>query len=68
MTLLNCIGGAVLQGVEGMLHVRLATHEASVVIPIAKIEGIADLIPFKPGHSWLFNNHIDVETWNMLYD
>ena len=57
-----------MQGVEKMLRVGLATYEAGVVIPIAKIEGIAHLIRLEPGQSWLVNNRIDVETWNMLYD
>ena len=68
MTLLNCIGGAALQGAEGMLQVGFTTREAGVVIPIAKLEGVAHLIPLEPEQSWLVNNCIDVETWNTLYD
>ena len=68
VTLLNCVGGAALQGAEEMLHVGFTTRGAGVIIPIAKIEGIAHLIPLEPEQSWLVNNRIDIETWNMLYD
>jgi len=68
VTLLNCVGGTALQGAEGMLRVGFTTRGAGVVIPIAKIEGIAHLIPLEPEQSWLVNNRIDIETWNMLYD
>ena len=62
VTLLNCVGVAALQGAEGMLRVGFTTREAGVVIPIAKIEGVAHLIPLEPDQSWLVNNRIDVET------
>ena len=67
MTLLQCIGGHVVQGVEGMLRVGLSTSP-EVVVLISKIEGIAHLIPLEPKRTWLVNNRIDLETWNMLYD
>ena len=41
MTLLNYIGGTALQGAEGMLRIGFTTRGVGVVIPIAKIEGIA---------------------------
>ena len=68
MTLLNCVGGAALQGAEEMLQLGFTTHEAGIVIPIAKIEGVAHLILLEPEQSWLENNRIDVETGNTLYD
>ena len=68
MTLLKCVGGTVLQATEEMLRILFTTHGAGVIIPIAKIEGIAYLIPLEPEQSWLVNNRIDIETWNMLYD
>ena len=68
MTLLNCVGGAALQGAEGMLHVGFTNHEAGIIIVIAIIEGVVHLIPLEPEQSWLVNNCIDVEMWNTLYD
>ena len=68
MTLLNCVGGAALQGAEGMLRVEFTNREAGIIIPIAKIEGIAHLIPLEPEQSLLMNNRMDVETRNTLYD
>ena len=68
VTLLNCVRGAALQGAEGMLRVGFTTREAGVIIPIAKIEGVAPLIPLEQEQNWLVNNCIDVETWNTLYD
>ena len=68
MTLLNCVRGTALQGAEEMLCIGFTTHEAGVVILIAKIEGIAYLILLEPEQSWLVNNQIDIETWNILYD
>ena len=68
VTLLNCVGGTVLQGAEGMLRVGFTTCGVGVIVSIAKIEGIAHLIPLEPEKSWLVNNRIDIETWNMLYD
>ena len=67
VTVLNCVGGAALHRAEGMLRVGFTTREAGVIIPIAKIEGVAHLIPLEPEKSWLVNNRIDVETWNTLY-
>jgi len=51
-----------------MVHVRLPTLADDVVVGIAKIEGIAHLIPMEPRESWLVNNRIDLETWNLVYD
>jgi len=68
MTLLQCVGGAVVQDAEGMVRVRLPTLVDDVVVGIAKIEGIAHLIPVELGESWLVNNRIDLETWNLMYD
>ena len=51
MTLLQCVGGAVVQAAEGMAYVRLPTLADDVVVGIAKIEGIANLIPVEPGES-----------------
>ena len=45
-----------------MLFVGFKTHEAGVVIPITKIKGVEHLILLEPAQSWLFNNHIHVET------
>ena len=59
---LQCIGGGVVQGAEGMLRVGWGTREGSVVVPIAKIEGMAQLILLDPGETWLVNNSIDLET------
>ena len=44
VTLFNCIGGTVLQGMEGMLYIGFTIRGAGLVIPIAKIEEIAHLI------------------------
>ena len=44
MTLLYCVGGTELQGIELMLRIVFTTHRASVVIPIAIIERIGHLI------------------------
>jgi len=68
VSLLQCIGGAVGQGAEGKLRVGWGTREESVVVPIAKIEGMAQLIPLDPGETWLMNNRIDLKTWDALYD
>ena len=68
VTLLQCIGGTSLQGVEGMLRVAFPATAEGMVISIAKIEGMAHLIPLEPGESWLVNNRIDLETWNAIYD
>jgi hypothetical protein len=66
--LLQCIGSGAVQGAEGMLRVGWGTSEETVVVPIAKVEGMAHLIPLDPGVSWLVNNRIDLETWDALYD
>ena len=62
VTVLNCVGGTALQGTEGMLCVGFTTRGAGVIIPIAKIKGIAHLIPLEREQSWLVNNRIDIET------
>ena len=67
MTLLNWVGGTALQGAEGMLCVQFTTRGAGVIIPFAKIEVIAHLISLEPEESWLVNNCIYIEIWNMLY-
>jgi len=64
----QCIGGTVVQGVEGMLRVGWPPKEEGKVVKIAQIEGMAHLIPLEPGESWLVNNRIDLETWNTIYD
>ena len=61
VTLLQCIGGHTVQGMEGMLRVGLSTS-TGVVVLISKIEGIAHLILLEPERSWLVNNCIDLET------
>jgi hypothetical protein len=68
VTMLRCIGGTALQGVEGMLRVGFPPMAEGMVVPIAKIEGMAHLIPLEPGESWLVNNRVDLETWNTIYD
>ena len=68
VTLLNCIEGTALQGAGGMLPIGFTTCGAGIKIPITKIEGIAHLILLEPEQSWLVNNRIHIETWNMLYD
>ena len=68
VTLLHCIGGTAVQGAEGILSVRIPTPAQVVIVRIANIEGLAHLIPLEPGQSWLVNNRIYVETWNVLYD
>ena len=62
VNLLNFVVGTCLQDVEGMLCFGLPTCEAGIVIPIAKIEGIAYLIPLELWQSWLVNNCINIET------
>ena len=68
VSLLQCIDGNTVQGAEGMLRVGWGGSEESVVVPIAKIEGMAHLKPLDPGVSWLVNNRIDIETWDALYN
>jgi len=68
VTLLSCMGGTALQSLEGMLRVAFPTTAEGIVVSIAKIEGMAYLIPLEPGKSWLVNNRIDLETWNTIYD
>ena len=68
MTLLKCIGDAILHSTEWMLCIGFITRKGGVIVPKGKIEGVAYLIPLEPEQSWLANNHIDVETWNTLYD
>jgi len=68
MTLLQTLGGGSVRVAEGMLHVRLPMPSEGLVVPIAKIEGIANLSPLEPEESWLVNNRIDLETWNAIYD
>ena len=60
VTMLQCIGKAAVQGVEGMVRVGWPTVEQSLVVRIAQVEGIAHLILLEPGESWLVNNRIDV--------
>ena len=51
-----------------MLCAGFTTRRAGVIIPIANIEEIAYRIPLQPEHSWLLNDRINIEIWNMLYD
>jgi len=67
VTLLPCITGTTLQGVEGILPIRFPATTEGMVVSIAKIEGMAYLIQLEPGESWLVNNRIDLETWNRIY-
>ena len=67
MGLSQRIYGNAAQVVAGMLRVRWSKYEESTVVPIAKVEDMASLIPLKLGEGWLFNNRIDVETWDSLY-
>ena len=60
VSLLQCIGGNTVQGAEGMLPVGWGGNEESVVVRIAKIEGMAHLIPLDRGVSWELNNRIDI--------
>jgi hypothetical protein len=68
VTMLQCIGKAAAQGVEGMVRVGWPTAEQSLVVRIAEVEGMAHLIPLEPGESWLVNNRIDLHSWNNIYD
>ena len=65
--LLQCMSGHDVQGLEGMVLVGLPISAEGIVIRIAKIEGMAHLIPLEPGESWLINNRTDLETWNAIY-
>jgi len=51
-----------------MLRVGFPATIEGMVVSIAKIKGMAHLIPLEPGESWLANNRIDLETWNTIYD
>ena len=51
VSLLHCIGGTAVHGVEGMLRVGWPTKEENEVIRIAQIEGMAHLIPLEPAES-----------------
>ncbi|RPB21015.1 hypothetical protein L211DRAFT_851758 [Terfezia boudieri ATCC MYA-4762] len=66
--LLQCIGGDAVQGSEGMVRVGWPLNGGGIIVKISQIEGIAHLIPLELGESWLVNNRIDLETWNMVYD
>ena len=66
MTLLQYIGETVLQGVEGMLHIAFLKTADGIGVSIPKIKGMAYFIPFELGESWLVNNSIDLETWNVI--
>jgi len=68
VTMLQCIGKAVAQGVEGMVRVGWQTAEQSLVVRIGQVEGMAHLIPLEPGESWLVNNRIDLQSWNNICD
>jgi len=68
VSLLQCISGNVVQGAEDMLRIGWSTWEESIVVPIAKVEGMAHLIPLELEESWLVNNRIDLETWDVLYN
>jgi len=68
VSLLQCISGNAVPGVEGMLPVGWSTWEEMIVVLIVKVERMAHLIPLKPGERWLVNNRIDLETWDALYD
>jgi len=69
VTLLQTVGGGTVRAAVGMIRVGLPTvSEGGLIVPIAKIEGIAHLIPLEPEESWLVNNRIDLETWNAIYD
>ena len=48
--------------------VGLTNSAEGIVIRIAKIEGMAHLIPLETGESWQINNRIDLEIWNAIYD
>ena len=68
MTPLQFLGGATVQGVEGMPRVGLRTDIGGIVVRIVMIEGMAHLIPLESEKSWLVNNRIDLETWNIMHD
>jgi hypothetical protein len=67
--ILQCIGGTAAQGAEGMFRVGLPRGGAEgIIVRISQIEGMAHLVPLEPGESWLVNNRIDLETWNINYE
>ena len=68
VTPLQFLGGATVQSVEGMPRVGWRTDIGSIVVRIALIEGMAHLIPLESEKSWLVNNRIDLETWNIIHD
>jgi len=68
VTMLQCIGKAAVQGVEGIVRIEWPMVEQSLVVRIAQVEGMAYLIPLEPGESWLVNNRIDLQSWNNIYD
>jgi len=62
---------------SGMVQVTLPSAKDEsrfTVIPIAHIDSAAHLIPLDPHADfdaksiWLVNSHIDLETWNEVYD
>ena len=57
-----------MQGAEGILYVGIPMPGQGVIVCIVNIEGLAHLISLELGSSWLVNNRIDVETWNVLYN
>jgi len=68
MMMLQRIGKAAAQGVEGIVRSGWSTAEQSLVVRIAQVEGMAHLIPLEPGESWLVNNRIDLQSWNNIYN
>ena len=45
VTMLQCVGGTLLQGTEVMVRVGWPTRNATVIVKIAQIEAMAHLIP-----------------------
>jgi len=68
ISLLQYIGGGIVQDAEGMLRIRWYTKQESIVVPIVQIEGMVPLLLLDLGETWLVNNRIDLKIWDALYD
>jgi hypothetical protein len=53
-------------------HMPRVVRLSMEVIPIGAMDGLAHLIPVDNDDTrnsmWIVNTHVDVETWNMIFD
>lgn len=51
-----------------MFRSGLHRNAGAVIVRIFQIESMAHYIPLELGKSWLVNNRIDFEAWNIIYE